>query len=292
MIITKNNKKLDNIKSSKKELVCFNQSTITNNNDKNDKNKNLKVKSFNKKCNIGNSFKKKSLLKINKNNNLKKVLFNSENNNLKLDNIISNDNKKKSNENLKENIEFKEKEIQLSNIINTSDKKENKNKKLNKTYSESDLGEVGEIIEEENENELSELGENHFINNPKSIKPFSSIDFENKKFNKQQPLSLSKKKNLSILGGNHLIHLKENNFDMEDEKYYEEKYKNNQEIFEVINKIKSKNKDIEKFQKIIEKIKQRMKKYDNEIKTVNNWIYIEENKKENFQQMINFIINK
>ena len=79
---------------------------------------------------------------------------------------------------------------------------------------------------------------------------------------------------------------------MEDEKYYEEKYKNNQEIFEVINKIKSKNKDIEKFQKIIEKIKQRMKKYDNEIKTVNNWIYIEENKKENFQQMINYIINK
>ena len=168
--------------------------------------------------------------------------------------------------------------------------------KLNKTYSESDLGEVGGVIEDEGESEildeLNEFGNNIFINNPKSIITYSSDLFKDHKDTKIQSLSVSKDNKNITFNKALFIPLKTSIINNHlEEAYKTDKYSNISEINEITNKIKIKNKYIENIIRLIENEKKNIIKYDNEIKKIDNCIQIEEKERDDLQYMINFFNN-
>ena len=256
----------------------------------NNNNENSKEKFPNKKIFIPNFHKKKknSMKIINEKDFIKDNKRNSLT--LNMNKLILNENKIENN-NLSENKSTPLKKKEITKSINF-----NKVLHINETYSGSDIGEVGEIIEDDAESELTnnlnEFGDNNIINNAKKIQVYSSYNFEDIKY-KIQSLSVSKKKSFSKINENDINSLKKNIFDnIEKDFYKNQKIQQAPKINEINKKILTKDKDIEKFQKKIENLKKRIKKYDNEIQTVNNWIKIEEEKRDNFQQMISFLNNK
>ena len=139
---------------------------------------------------------------INRKKKIEKILYNSNQDFNKNDtNKIKRSNNLGLNINLKRIRETKENELKKGNLsdLNLKSKNNNTNKNINNNNKnknndsisswEDDLGDVGEIIEDEGESEfgteltdLNELSENNFINNPKSISIYSSLkELEEKK---------------------------------------------------------------------------------------------------------------
>ena len=253
-----------------------------------------KTKSYNKIRSISNNAIKikKTHKMINEKNASEKELYNKNNNNyndlfFEINDRYSNKKNTENNKKFKENIHFKRKIFLSQSTHFNKPIKKNEINKSNITY-DNILGDVGEIIEDEKENELNEFGENHIINSPKSIFPSSSINFGNTTF-EHQSLSVSKEKNKLKLDKNVLSSLSVNIFDDPIKDDY--KLKNKPRIEEIKNKIKIKNKDIEKIKKLIENIKKKFEKIDNEIHKYDDWIQIEENEGNNLQMMINYLNN-
>jgi hypothetical protein len=245
--------------------------------------------------------------------------------NMKNFNCVINENNKANKENMKDkknndktnindgNHKIKNnKEINIKISMNSENDNKKENTDTNKTYSESDLGEVGgEIIDDESENEkdldeIDELNEkdNIYYYEPKSIVNYSSVNFTNKKYNrKYQSLSVSKENKLSnnIFSKtiNNSIN-KKNLFNINDLNRTQninltsQIFKNNKinEIKNLNDKINMKNKEIEKINRLIENIKKQIKKYDNEIRVIDTWIEHEEKEGHKLRHMINFVNTK
>ena len=283
--LSPNNKNINRI--NKSEKILQNYSNISNSKENNNSNR-IKA-SNNENILVLNSSNNKKDKIINRNNNNIKKVYNSNDNNLNI--VINNKHSKiieEKNNNFKTRIISTSKSTNFEN--NTYDLKLSENTKLNKSYSESDLGEVGEIIEDEGEseieNELNELGENHFINNPKSIIPDSLFNLKNKKEKKRQSLSVSKE--VSKFDKNFFIFpIKEFIF-KKIEKHKFEKLKIITDINELNDKIQTKNKEIERYKKLIENVKMKIKKCDYEFITIEEWIQKEQKKGDKLQQMINY----
>ena len=165
------------------------------------------------------------------------------------------------------------------------------NDKDKDSISSSDLGDVGEIIEDEAEsefgNELNELGENNFINNPKSISTYSSsiILMSNKTQKKRFSLSVNKSEKNN---NNHSSSSKNNVIQKINEKI-SYNFKDSKEISD---KIKKKESDIEKIKKLIEIVKRNIKYYDKEINEVEKFIQKEEQIRKDYQILINYLNQK
>ena len=157
---------------------------------------------------------------------------------------------------------------------------------------ESDLGDVGEIIEDEGEseigNELNELNENNFINNPKSIITYSSLAFMDENKNKKERLAISfnkREKNSKFIGAFSSL-LQDNSLKKNNDKIIITDLK------EVSDKIRKKQNEIEKFKKQIEIYKRYIKEYDKINLEVENRIKIEEELRNEYQMMINYLNKK
>ena len=213
-------------------------------------------------------------------------------------------------------VNYKYKKNKEVNTQKRNKNKENQNKKekkvekenndINKTYSDSDLGEVGGEIIDESENDSSELDEINEINknyyDPKSIVNYSSVNLTNKKERKYQSLSVSKNNLANSMFNKSIIK------DTTDKKIYKLSdlnltkhlniqsqildYNKIQKIKDLNDKINIKKNDIEKINRLIENMLKDIKKYDNEIRIVDNWIQKEENEGEMLRQMINFVNTK
>ena len=290
----KNDNKNLKTKSSKNTIIYNN----TNNNTKN------MHKIINRKKGIILSTKSLEVIYTNniaKNN----IIENVKNNNKTIKENIINNEEININE-IKYKIK-KNKEININNNIKESEKE---NSDINKTYSESDLGEVGgEIIddeESENENgldEIDELNENDkiYYYEPKSIVNYSSVNFTNKKDNrKYQSLSVSKENKLSNNMFNKTLNtiVNKNLFNITDlnksqninltSQISKNKNKNN-EMKNLNDKINMKKNNIERINRVIENIQKEIKKYDNEIRVIDTWIQKEEKEGEKLRNMINFV---
>ncbi len=204
-----------------------------------------------------------------------------------------------------ENIKSK-KNKESQNGKNKINKNEKKDNDINKSYSESDLGEVGgEIIDEESENDnLEEIDELNKANKayyyePKSIVNYSTVNFTNKKNRKFQSFSVSKENklanNIFINSLNNTINknLFQNNdlnktqhINMPSQLFENKKMKIIKSMNERINMRKN---DIEKINKLISNIKKEIQNYDNEIRILDNWIKNEKQEGEILRQMINFV---
>ena len=151
---------------------------------------------------------------------------------------------------------------------------------------ESDLGDVGEIIEDEGEREIgNELKENNFINNPKSIITYSSLAFMDENKNKKERLAISfnkREKNCRFIGAFSSF-LQDNSLKKNNDKIVVTDLK------EVSDKIRKKQNEIEKFKKQIEIYKRYIKEYDKINLEVENRIKIEEELRNEYQMMINYL---
>ena len=245
-------------------------------------------KSFQNKSNIISIDKMKNAKNIiNRKKKLEKIL--REPNKYSSKSFNSKINKSQKLNLIKEKKETKKKKNELRNLLLKSEEiniNVNKNKSNGFSSScDSDLGDVGEIIEDEVETELgpellNEINENNFINNPKSIITYSSSILMKKNEKKRLSLSLNKIDNnffSSSKYNNKTENVKERN------KYY--KLKNAEDIKD---KIKKKENDIEKLKKLIEIAKRNIKYYDKRILEVENFIKCEEQLRNEYQLMINF----
>lgn len=246
---------------------------------------------------------------INRKKKIDKIIYNSnkDTNNKKDTNKIKRSNNLGLNINLKRIKETKENEMKKSNLsdlilkpkgisVNKNIDKNDKNNENNNSDAswESDLGDVGEIIEDEGEselptelNDLNELSENNFINNPKSISIYSSIILLGKKEKKRMSLSLNKtSKSSNFFNSFSSFFRKENDINQITKEKNYNNFKDSKEIFD---KIKKKENDIEKVKKLIEIIKRNIKYYDKEIIEVNKFIQNEEKIREEYQLLINFL---
>ena len=237
-------------------------------------------------------------------------IYNTQNNN---SNCIKTIKKKKENfkkmekRNVKEeNIKSKKNiDINIQNGKNKINKIEKENTDINKTYSESDLGEVGgEIIDEESENdnldEIDELNEANkvYYYDPKSIVNYSTVNFTNKKNRKYQSLSVSKEKLVNNIFNNSLNNMINKNLFKNDDLNKTQHINMPSQILEnkhilliksMNDKINMRKNDIEKINKLISNIKKEIKNYDNEIRIIDNWIINEKKEGEILRQMINFV---
>jgi hypothetical protein len=215
------------------------------------------------------------------------------------DNGILNKNIKDDTKN-KNNIELKliKEDKKDSNEKNNIKKEENER---NKTYSESDLGVGGEIIEEEESdigNELNELEERDkvYYYDPKSMMNHPFINFTNQKNNKHQSHSVSKGNKISNPKFSNSLNVIQNNnlFNPENIKFHHklksEKFGIKLKINNLEDKINLKKNEIEKAVKIISNLKKEIVKYNNDIRTVNNLIKKEEEEGEVLRQMMNYFI--
>ena len=202
--------------------------------------------------------------------------------------------------NNKNNIELK---------LIKEDKKDSKEKdnikkeenEANKSYSESDLGVGGEIIEEEESdigNELNELEEKDkvYYYEPQSMMNHPFINFTNQKNNKHQSHSVSKENKISHPKFSNSLNViqKNNLFNPQSKKYHHklksEKFGIKLKISSLEDKINLKKNEIEKTVKIISNLKKEIVKYNNDIRTVNKLIKKEEEEGEELRQMINYLI--
>ena len=184
-----------------------------------------------------------------------------------------------------------------SKNLNLNSKDTNRNNKFIKSKDslsswESDLGDVGEIIEDEGEseigNELNELNENNFINNPKSIITYSSLAFMDENKNKKERISISfnkREKNSKFIGAFSSL-LQDNSLKKNNDKIIIADLK------KVSDKIRKKQNEIEKFKKQIEIYKRYIKEYDKINFEVENRIKIEEELRNEYQMMINYLNKK
>jgi hypothetical protein len=291
--------------NSNKNKLFKNNNLTRNNNSKNTH------KIINRKKGI--NFSTKSL---NLNNHISDTLY--DNNSIKKPKKKD----KKSDKKLFEKKEINSSPINQTNIKTQNNKEPNinknnnkyetkkSNKDLNKTYSESDLGEVGGVIDDEDsesENLLKEVNETDdiYYYDPKSIVNYSSANFTNKRNNnnkKYQSLSVSKNNiadsskynntfnktinksiNRSLFSGdlNLTQHMK----------LQTQNFEKINKIEEINQKIKMKNNDIERIKKYINNMKNQINKYNNEIKNMNKMIFDEEQEGYKLKQMINFFIN-
>ena len=167
-------------------------------------------------------------------------------------------------------------------------KEKNKNNDSISSW-ESDLGDVGEIIEDEAEsefgNELNELNENNFINNPKSINTYSSNILMSNNEKKRMSLSVNKNDKNSNFHISFSSNYKQNITQIKNEKI-NYKFKDSQEIH---NKIKKKENDIEKVKKLIEIVKRNIKYYDKEIIELEKSIQNQEQIRNEYQILINYL---
>ena len=244
---------------------------------------------------------------INRKKKIEKILYNSNKDFNKNDtHKIKRSNNLGLNINLKRIRETKENEIKKENlsdlILKPKDNKTNKNisnnnnNKNNDSISswEDDLGDVGEIIEDEGESEfgteltdLNELSENNFINNPKSISIYSSIILLGKKEKKRMSLSLNKTTKSSNFSNSYsslFKNEKDINQISKENNYYN--FKDSKEIYD---KIKKKENDIEKVKKLIEIVKRNIKYYDKELIEVDKFIQNQQKIREEYQMIINFL---
>ena len=280
---------------NKSDIIFLNENNSTNKITDNSNNSKVSYNKNNLLCkNRYNNSQTENKIN-NRNKNIEKLYNSNDNNklNLNINNNNSNSNINEEKNNIQEKNKIRIMPLSKSTYFenNIYDLKMSEKKKLNKSYSQSDLGEVGEIIEDEGdseiENDLNELGDNDFINNPKSIKTDSSINFINKKDKKRLFFSVNQSKNVSKFDKNFFYPLKEFIF-KKIEKKKPEKFQKITDINELNEKITTKNTEIEKYTKLIEILKVRIKKYDNEIITIEKWIKDEAKKGEEMQQMINY----
>ena len=257
----------------------------------------LEKKSFNNKSNIISIDRMKNANKvINRKKKIEKILNHSNQNiGTKYNNQIKHSKNMNLNINLKR-IKEKKEDISLKNNANN---KLLKSKELNiskekdpNSISSSDLGEVGELIEDEGEsefgNELNELNENNLINNPKSINTYSSpIILISNKENKRISLSVNKFNSNNNYNYNYGFSspIKKNIMPISNEKI-SYNFKNSKEIFDMI---KKKENDIEKIKKAIEIVKRNIKYYDKEIIEVEKFIQNQEQTRNFYQILINYL---
>ena len=279
------------------------QLLFNNIHEKLNKNKKNEKKSFSNKNNIISIDKMKNANRIiNSKKKIEKILNNSNNINQKNNKNIKNKNSKLNlNLNLKRIKESKEKETNAkkpnlrklildskNNEINAKKNNRELNNELNNSSSssESDLGFVGEIIEDEADSdpgtELNEFNENNLINNPKSIAMYSSVILVNSDKKKRLSLSVNKTEKF--------------NFDKKLfaplKKDINNEYNNNEfnikQANEIVYKIRKRENDIEKVKKQIEIAERNIKYYEKIIKEVDNLILNEENMRKEYQLLINF----
>jgi len=260
----------------------------------------------NNKIENKNLNKKGKIISIDKIKNSNKII----NRKKKIDNILNHSNKNlKINENIKrskniglninlkrikETKEGKTKKNELRNLFLESKDNNNIRKEKNKNNDsisswESDLGDVGEIIEDDGESEfgteLNELNENNFINNPKSINTYSSIIFMSNNEKKRFSLSVNKTDISSNFHTSFSSNYKTNITQIKIEKN-NYKFKDSQEIHD---KIRKKENDIEKVKKLIEIVKRNIKYYDKEIIELEKSIQNEEQVRDEYQMLINYL---
>jgi hypothetical protein len=260
----------------------------------------------NNKIENKNLNKKGKIISIDKIKNSNKII----NRKKKIDNILNHSNKNlKINENIKrskniglninlkrikETKEGKTKKNELRNLFLESKDNNNIRKEKNKNNDsisswESDLGDVGEIIEDDGESEfgteLNELNENNFINNPKSINTYSSIILMSNNEKKRFSLSVNKTEISSNFHNSFSSNYKPSITQIKNEKN-NYKFKDFQEIH---NKIKKKENDIEKVKKLIEIVKRNIKYYDKEIIEIEKSIQNEEQVRDEYQMLINYL---
>ena len=250
-------------------------------------------KSYKNKSNIISIDKMKNANKIIKRKKKIEKILNYSSNNLnnkkRFNSNTFNSNKNKIIKRAKEAKENKNKKSGLRNLILSSkDINISNNNKSNDSLDESDLGDVGEIIEDDSEFEieLNDLGENIFINNPKSIITYSSEILLSKNEKKRLSLSLNKLEkstDFKYLSNSPMknIVLKTTN---ERNKY--NKFESSKIIYD---KIKKKENDIQRIKKLIEIVKRNIKYYDKENKEIEKFIQHEEQLSNEYQILINFL---
>ena len=250
----------------------------------------LEKKFFNNKSNIISIDKMKNAKNIiNRKKKIEKILkgqnkYNSKSFNHKLNknqklNLIKDNKEIKTKKNELRNLLLKSKDIK----ININNKK--KNSDSFSSSDDSDLGDVGEIIEDEADSEfeaelINGLNENNFINNPKSIITYSSAILMKKNEKKRLSLSLSKIDNNPMHSPRFNINTENSK---EKDKYYQ--FMNPDEIKD---KIKKKENDIDKMKKLIEIANRNIKYYDKKILEVESYIKNEEQLRDDYQILINF----
>ena len=250
----------------------------------------LEKKSFNNKGNIISIDKMKNAKNIiNRKKKIEKILkgqnkYNSKSFNHKLNknqklNLIKDNKEIKTKKNELRNLLLKSKDIK----ININNKK--KNSDSFSSSDDSDLGDVGEIIEDEADSEfeaelINGLNENNFINNPKSIITYSSAILMKKNEKKRISLSLSKI-------NNNLMYSPRFNINSENSKE-KDKYYQLMNPDEIKDKIKKKENDIDKMKKLIEIANRNIKYYDKKILEVESYIKNEEQLRDDYQILINF----
>ena len=227
----------------------------------------------------------------------------------------SHDNKKIENIKNINNYNIKKIKDSCSSIISENNiKKINEaqnESKSNKTYSESDLGEVGgEIIEDEDSefgkeiNELNDTDEANYYE-PKSIVNYSIFNFTNKKNRRHQSLSVSKETKMSYspFHNSPKASINKNLFKFRDKnnnnnnhyhiKLPVQNLDKNIKIIKIKNlndKINMKKNDIDRLNIIIGNMQKEIRKYDNEIRKIDNFIQKEEQEEKEIRQMINFFL--
>ena len=253
----------------------------------------VEKKSYKNKSNIISIDKMKNANKIIKSKKKIEKILNYSSNNLNnkksFNSNTFNSNKNKTLKRTKETKENKNKKSGLRNLILSSkDINISNNNKSNDSLEESDLGDVGEIIEDDSEFEieLNDLGENIFINNPKSIITYSSEILMSKNEKKRLSLSLNKLEksiDFKYISKSPMknIALKTTN---ERNKY--NKLESSKMLYE---KIKKKENDIQRIKKLIEIVKRNIKYYDKENKEIENFIRHEEQLSNEYQMLINFL---
>ena len=270
-------------KSSTEKLLL--KETKLDKKSNNNKKKIISIDNMKNANKIINSKKKTDKLLNNSNRNI-----NSNTNNNRINSNKNNSNMNIYLKRIKETNENNNKNREQRNLI--SKEIDINNDKDKDSISSSDLGDVGEIIEDEAEsefgNELNELGENNFINNPKSISTYSSsIILMNNKAQKKR-FSLSVNKSEINYNNNHSSPLNNNIIQKINEKI-SYNFKDSKEISD---KIKKKENDIEKVKKLIEIVKRNIKYYDKEINEVEKFIQKEEQIRKDYQILINYLNQK
>ena len=272
-------------KSSTEKLLL--KETKLDKKSNNNKKKIISIDNMKNANKIINSKKKTDKLLNNSNRNI-----NSNTNNNRINSNKNNSNMNIYLKRIKETNENNNKNREQRNLI--SKEIDINNDKDKDSISSSDLGDVGEIIEDEAEsefgNELNELGENNFINNPKSISTYSSsiILMSNKDQKKRFSLSVNKSE-INYNNNNHSSPLNNNNIIQKLNEKISYNFKDSKEISD---KIKKKENDIEKVKKLIEIVKRNIKYYDKEINEVEKFIQKEEQIRKDYQILINYLNQK